>query len=49
MENRVLWFLERLNIELSYDPSVALLVIHPEEMRARPLWTGVQSCTVHSC
>ena len=28
---------------------IALLVIHREEMKARSLCTGVQSCMVHSC
>lgn len=33
---------ERLKHRIVILSSVALLVIHPEEMRVRPLWTGAE-------
>ena len=28
------WFLKKLNIELSYDPEILLLGVHPKEVKA---------------
>ena len=40
-------FLKKLNIELSYDPVILLLNIHPKEWKELPEERFIHSCSRH--